>query len=59
VAQAVRRLSPWRPGFARVSIHVGFVVDKVALGQIFLLVLRVVHVGIISPVLHAHITSGR
>jgi hypothetical protein len=31
----VAGLSPRRPGFAPVSIHVGFVVDKVALGQVF------------------------
>jgi hypothetical protein len=29
-------LSPRRPGFAPGSIHVGFVVDKMALGQVFL-----------------------
>jgi hypothetical protein len=28
-------LSPWRPGFDPGSVHVGFVVDKVALGQGF------------------------
>jgi hypothetical protein len=28
-------LSPWRPGFDLSSLHVGFVVDKVALGQVF------------------------
>jgi hypothetical protein len=32
----VAGLSPRRPGFAPGSIHVGFVVDKVALGQVFL-----------------------
>jgi hypothetical protein len=31
----VAGLSPRRPGFAPGSIHVGFVVDKVALGQVF------------------------
>jgi hypothetical protein len=36
----VAGLSPQRPGFAPWSIHVGFVVDKVALGQVFLRVLR-------------------
>jgi hypothetical protein len=36
----VAGLSPRRPGFAPGSIHVGFVVDKVALGQVFLRVLR-------------------
>jgi hypothetical protein len=33
-------LSPRRPGFAPGSIRVGFVVDKVALGQVFLRVLQ-------------------
>jgi hypothetical protein len=32
----VAGLSPRSPGFAPGSIHVGFVVDKVALGQVFL-----------------------
>jgi hypothetical protein len=36
----VAGLSPRRAGFAPGSIHVGFVVDKVALGQVFLPVLR-------------------
>jgi hypothetical protein len=36
----VAGLSPRRSGFAPGSIHVGFVVDKVALGQVFLRVLR-------------------
>jgi hypothetical protein len=31
----VAGLSPRRPGFEPGSIHVGFVVDKVALGQVF------------------------
>jgi hypothetical protein len=39
MAQVVS-LSPRRPGFASGSIHVGFVVGKVALGQVFLRVLR-------------------
>jgi hypothetical protein len=43
MAQVVsRRLTPRTPG----SIHVGFVVDKVALGQVFLRVLRVSPVNI-------------
>jgi hypothetical protein len=33
-------LSPQRPGFAPGLVHVGFAVDKVALGQVFLQVLR-------------------
>jgi hypothetical protein len=36
----VAGLSPRRHGFAPGSIHVGFVVDKVALGQVSLQVLR-------------------
>jgi hypothetical protein len=36
----VAGLSPWRLGFTPGSIHVGFVVDKVALGQVFLQVLQ-------------------
>jgi hypothetical protein len=33
-------LSPWRSGIAPRSVDVGFVVSKVALGQVFLRVLR-------------------
>jgi hypothetical protein len=36
----VASLSPRRPRFAPGSFHVGFVVDKVALGQVFVRVLR-------------------
>jgi hypothetical protein len=36
----VAGLSLWRPEFAPGSIHVGFVVAKVALGQVFLRVIR-------------------
>jgi hypothetical protein len=36
----VAGLSPRRPGFDPGSVHVGFVVDKVALGQVFPRVLR-------------------
>jgi hypothetical protein len=41
-----------RPGFDPGSIHVGFVVDKVALGQVFPRVLRFSRVSFIPPVLH-------
>jgi hypothetical protein len=34
------------------SVHVGFVVDKVALGQVFPRVLRFFPVNFIPPVLH-------
>jgi hypothetical protein len=33
--QLAAGLSPRRPGFDAGSVHVGFVVDKVALGQVF------------------------
>jgi hypothetical protein len=36
----VAGISPRSHGFAPVSIHVGFMVDKVALGQVFLRVFR-------------------
>jgi hypothetical protein len=45
-------LPPRRPGFDPGSVHVGFVVDKVALGQVFLRVLRFSPVSFIPPVLH-------
>jgi hypothetical protein len=54
----VARLSPRRPGFGLGSVHVGFVVDKVALGQVFLRILWFSPVNIIPPGLHTHISSG-
>jgi hypothetical protein len=45
-------LPPRRPGFNPGSVHVGFVVDKVALGQVFPRVLRFSPVSFIAPVLH-------
>jgi hypothetical protein len=54
----VAGLAPRRPRFAPGSIHVGFVVDKVALGQVFLRVLRFSPVGIIPPPLSKLISSG-
>jgi hypothetical protein len=53
MAQAVsRRPLPRRPGFDPGSVHVGFVVDNVALGQVFPRVLRFCPVNFIPPVLH-------
>jgi hypothetical protein len=52
-------LSPRRPGFAPGSIHVGFVVDKVALGQVFLRVLPFSPASIIPPLLHIHLSPPR
>jgi hypothetical protein len=54
----VAGFSPRRPGFAPGSIHVGFVVDKVTLGQVFLRVLRFSPVNIIPPSLSKLISSG-
>jgi hypothetical protein len=52
-------LSPRRPVFEPGSMHVGFVVDKVALGQVFLRVLRFFPCQYHSTVfLHTHISSG-
>jgi hypothetical protein len=48
----VAGLSPRRHGFDPGSVRVGFVVDKVALGQVFLPVLRFSPVNFIPPVLH-------
>lgn len=55
IAQAVsRRFSPRRPRFVPRSVHVGFIVNKVALGLIFLRVLRCSPVNIIPLLIHNH-----
>jgi hypothetical protein len=56
--QLVTGLSPRGPGFAPGSIRVGFMVDKVALRQVFLRVLRFSPVSIIQPSLSTLISSG-
>jgi hypothetical protein len=43
---------PRRSGFDPESVHVGFMVDKVALGQVFPRVLRFSPVNYIPPVFH-------
>jgi hypothetical protein len=53
----VAGLSPRRLGFDPGSVHVIFVVDRVALDQVFLRVLRFSPVSIILPVLHNHISD--
>jgi hypothetical protein len=50
--QLVAGLSPRRPGFDPGSFNVGFVVDRLALGQVFPRVLRFSPVSFIPPVLH-------
>jgi hypothetical protein len=60
MAQVVsRRPLTAEPGFAPGSIHVGLVVNKVALGQVFLRVLRFSPVNIIPPSLSKLILSGK
>jgi hypothetical protein len=48
-------LSQRRPGFAPGSVHVGFVVDKLALGQVFF---RALLFRPSSVALHVNILSG-
>jgi hypothetical protein len=45
----------WRLGFAPKPVHVGFVVEKVALRQVFLRVLRVSPVNVIPLWLHTYV----
>jgi hypothetical protein len=49
MSQFVAGLSLRRPVFISRSVHVGFVVDRVALGQVFLSVLQFFPVNIIPP----------
>jgi hypothetical protein len=51
----VTGLSQQRPRFVPMSVHVGFVVDKVALAQVFLQVLRFPPAIIVLLGLHTHI----
>jgi len=48
-------LSPQKTGFNSGWVHVGFVVDKVALWQVFLPVLRLSSITVIPPIPHAHL----
>jgi hypothetical protein len=63
LGKTVERAVPWlrrlvtvlsrrRPGFDPESVHVGFVVDNVALGQVFPRVLRFSPVNFIPPLLY-------
>jgi hypothetical protein len=54
----VASLSPQRPRFIPGSVNVGFVVDKVALGEVFLRVLRFFPVHIIPLWLSRLISSS-
>jgi hypothetical protein len=53
--QVIGRLSPLRSGFDPRSVHVNYVVDKVALGQVSLPVLRVSLGRVVPPILLAHL----
>lgn len=55
VKRLVMGLSPRRPWFDPRSVHVGFVVDKVALAQVYLRSLRLHTLRIIPSVLHTHL----
>jgi small ligand-binding sensory domain FIST len=57
--QLVAGLSPRNPMLAPGSIHVGFVVDKVALGQVFLRVLRFSLLNIIHSTVAFQLISSR
>jgi hypothetical protein len=49
-------LSPWRAKFNLIPVHVGFVMDKVVLEQIFLWVLWYNPVIVIPSVLCIHVS---
>jgi hypothetical protein len=51
----VAGLSPERPRFELSSVHVGFVMDKVSLGQVSLQVIQLSPVNIIPAWIHTHI----
>jgi hypothetical protein len=50
--------TPRKPGLAPGSVHMGFVVGEVELGQVLLRVLRFSPVSVIPPGLHTRISSG-
>jgi hypothetical protein len=54
----VASLSQRRPVFVQRSVHMGFVVDKVALGQVFLRLLWLSHQYNPTVALYTHISSG-
>jgi hypothetical protein len=52
--QLVTTLETWRSSFKPRPVHVGFLVDTVALGQVFLQIIQSYHVRIIPPVFDFH-----
>jgi len=55
----VAGFSLWSPGFDPISVNARFVVDKVALGQVFLRALRFSPVSNIPPTLYTHLSTIR
>jgi hypothetical protein len=53
LGRLVAGLSPSKPGLSARSVRVGYVVDRVALRQVFLRVLRVSPIIVVPPMLHA------
>jgi hypothetical protein len=53
-SRLVAGFSQRRSGFAHRAVHVGFVVDKITLTQVFLRVLQFSPVSIIPLLLHIH-----
>jgi hypothetical protein len=51
MAQAVSGLSLWRPSFKSNPVYLGLLVDKMALAQVFLQVVKVSSVCIVLPIL--------
>jgi hypothetical protein len=49
---------PLKLGFSSRPVQVEFVVDRVAVGQVFVGVLRISSVTVILPVLHVFITDA-
>lgn len=52
----VTGFSPWRLGFDSRGAHLGFVLDEVQMGQVFLCIIQFIIVSIIPPVLHTNIS---
>ena len=57
--QKVTLFSPWTPWFNPSTVYLGFVVDNVALGQVFLQVLWFSSISIISWTLHTHSPTAK
>jgi hypothetical protein len=54
LSRSVAGFPPLGTGFNPVPVHVGFLVDKIALGRFYVRVLRLSPVSITPPMLHIH-----